>query len=455
MSNSKARERVKWLGAFLLLALAYSSRLARTASLNSFVKHKTPEQEAAEAAAAQAGVAEAKKLRLKTEAEAQAKLKIPKVALLFLTRGDMPHEAAWAAWLSAARGLVPLDVLPPGVCSLNKTLQQPKGPVRDRKETRRLRRSIFVEQALFSIYLHPSPEFNGYSKNSVFYGRSIRLRVKVTWGTHSEVEAMRLLLRAALANPLNQHFVYLCETTIPLYPPTVIYSQLIKEGKSRISACPHADPENPAHSINRWSERMLPLVPRGMWRKSGQWVTLLRKHADIVSEDNAVASEFEEHCEMEANEHYFGVLLAVKRLENETTCTSNAMSCVWPWETGEMSHPVTFQADQITEDLVLERRQDAPKHAKRQKRCKDQDAIRMAEESFVEVASDWRVGCHWRAKTQYNHSTLSGHECALFARKMSPFAKLQVEDVVTSCDKRIKIAPRPSCSKGFGSGWLF
>ena len=66
---------------------------------------------------------------------------------------------------------------------------------------------------------------------------------QVSWGSHSEVEAMRLLLRAALANTLNERFVYLCETTIPIYPPTVVYHQLMKETKSRIDACAKNDPE--------------------------------------------------------------------------------------------------------------------------------------------------------------------------------------------------------------------
>ena len=66
---------------------------------------------------------------------------------------------------------------------------------------------------------------------------------QVSWGSHSEVEAMRLLLRAALANTLNERFVYLCETAIPIYPPTVVYHQLMKETKSRIDACAKSDPE--------------------------------------------------------------------------------------------------------------------------------------------------------------------------------------------------------------------
>ena len=92
--------------------------------------------------------------------------------------------------------------------------------------------------------------------------------------------------------------------------------------------------QDPMHSIGRWDQGMLPVVPREMWRKSGQWITLNRKHADIVARDYSVASEFEEHCPHEANEHYFGVVLAVHGLEQETACASSAMSCVWPWEYG-------------------------------------------------------------------------------------------------------------------------
>lgn len=30
---------------------------------------------------------------------------------MFLTRGDMPHEATWAAWLESAKGMVPIDLV--------------------------------------------------------------------------------------------------------------------------------------------------------------------------------------------------------------------------------------------------------------------------------------------------------------------------------------------------------
>lgn len=51
------------------------------------------------------------------------------------------------------------------------------------------------------------------------------------------VVAMKLLVRAALQEPLNQRFAFICEHTVPLYPATVIWQQLSVEPRSRMNAC--------------------------------------------------------------------------------------------------------------------------------------------------------------------------------------------------------------------------
>ena len=53
-----------------------------------------------------------------------------------------------------------------------------------------------------------------------------------------QVEAHRQMLRAALADPLNQHFVLLSESCVPLYPAAALYWQLVRERRSRVAACP-------------------------------------------------------------------------------------------------------------------------------------------------------------------------------------------------------------------------
>lgn len=61
--------------------------------------------------------------------------------------------------------------------------------------------------------------------------------LQTEWGRWSLVEASRLLLQAALQEPLNQRFILVSESCIPLYPPTTVWQQLLSEDKSRIDAC--------------------------------------------------------------------------------------------------------------------------------------------------------------------------------------------------------------------------
>jgi len=57
------------------------------------------------------------------------------------------------------------------------------------------------------------------------------------WGSPRVSIAERLLLREALKEPRNQRFLLLSDSDVPLYPPTVVWQQLMGEGKSRIDGC--------------------------------------------------------------------------------------------------------------------------------------------------------------------------------------------------------------------------
>ena len=67
---------------------------------------------------------------------------------------------------------------------------------------------------------------------------------QIEWGEFTMVLAMRLLLRTALLDPMNQRFMFACEKTLPLYPATLVYQQLMGEGKSRVAACPNPEEAN-------------------------------------------------------------------------------------------------------------------------------------------------------------------------------------------------------------------
>ncbi len=43
-------------------------------------------------------------------------LQIPKVAMMFLTQGPMPHEELWKRWLASIAGFIPTLCLANAVC---------------------------------------------------------------------------------------------------------------------------------------------------------------------------------------------------------------------------------------------------------------------------------------------------------------------------------------------------
>ena len=49
--------------------------------------------------------------------------------------------------------------------------------------------------------------------------------------------AERNLIAAALEDDLNERFVLLSESCIPLYPAALVWAQLLSEPRSRIHAC--------------------------------------------------------------------------------------------------------------------------------------------------------------------------------------------------------------------------
>ena len=79
----------------------------------------------------------------------------------------------------------------------------------------------------------------GFPPDSLFYGTELPVHVKATWGGFDLVDATKALLRAALLDESNKKLMLVSESCVPLYPPALIYQQLMSEPKSRINACPH------------------------------------------------------------------------------------------------------------------------------------------------------------------------------------------------------------------------
>ncbi|KAL4439715.1 hypothetical protein ABPG75_002716 [Micractinium tetrahymenae] len=229
---------------------------------------------------------------------------------------------------------------------------------------------VIGRQDLFSVYVHTMPGFY-YGNGSIFSGYQIDRRVFVTWGQYTVAEAERRLIISALSDQRNQRFILIRQTCTPLYPPHVVYLQLLSDTKSRVNACANTD----GSMVERWNAALyMPglLIP-DKWRKSTQWKSLTRAHAELVAADRHLAPRFERECysylppvmvrpayvvaqnrtwvhrSCISDEHYIPTLLAIHGRDQETTCY-DALTAA-DWVTGLWS-PVVHHAEDINPDLI-------------------------------------------------------------------------------------------------------
>ncbi|KDD74315.1 hypothetical protein H632_c1407p0, partial [Helicosporidium sp. ATCC 50920] len=340
-----------------------------------------------------------------------AALGMRQVALLFLTTSVVYHEQLWALWLQQAEGLVPSYAGAGGGCGLRFEYEGvgESGAVPGRNLTEGLstdgasakggptmdleaahsacapflspasrrgagsgdaKRSttplsqLLLRQLLFNVYVHPQPSYSD-PPGGVFGPALLprEQRVETVWGTQSLVDATKVLLRAALRNPRNAKLVLLSETTTPLYPPSVLYRQLLLEPLSRLNAC--ARPNWYRAADQRWVPALESAELRlEHWRKSSQWFALTRRHAAAITADRAVERQFRSHCRIAyeplwrtnrvcyPDEHYLPSVLAVLGVEAETDCEGQCTDADWDRRLDPYSaHPYTYRPDELTPQL--------------------------------------------------------------------------------------------------------
>ena len=79
-------------------------------------------------------------------------------------------------------------------------------------------------QHLFTVYVHAPPDFDGYAPSSPFSHSMVQIRNFTKWGDHSTTAVVKSMIQEALINRLNEKFMLLSETCIPLYPPQVTFA---------------------------------------------------------------------------------------------------------------------------------------------------------------------------------------------------------------------------------------
>ncbi|XP_024162959.1 glycosyltransferase BC10 [Rosa chinensis] len=228
--------------------------------------------------------------------------RVPKIALMFLTKGPLPLAPIWERFLKGHEGF-------------------------------------------YSVYVHSLPSFQPhFPPSSVFHGRHIPSQV-AEWGRMSMCDAERRLLANALLDISNEWFILLSESCIPLYNFSVIYQYMRKSKHSYMGAFDDHGP----YGRGRYNDNMAPEVKITQWRKGSQWFEVNRKLAVAIVEDTTFYPKFKEFCRPACyvDEHYFPTMLTIQAgnmLANR--------SITWvDWSRGG-PHPATFGRGDITEEFM-------------------------------------------------------------------------------------------------------
>ncbi|KAH9797968.1 Core-2/I-branching beta-1,6-N-acetylglucosaminyltransferase family protein [Citrus sinensis] len=220
----------------------------------------------------------------------------------------------------------------------------------------------------FSIFIHSAPGFvfdELTTRSKFFYGRQLSNSIQVAWGESSMIAAERLLLEAALEDPANQRFVLLSDSCVPIYNFSYVYKYLMASPRSFVDS--FLDRKE-----SRYNPKMSPTIPKGKWRKGSQWITLIRRHAEVIVDDEIIFPVFKKCCKVGMpvklsrrppldarkgkmnmklqkqhncipDEHYVQTLLAMSELEGELERRTLTYTLWNLSTTGNQNwHPLTF-----------------------------------------------------------------------------------------------------------------
>ncbi|CAM0879048.1 unnamed protein product [Alopecurus aequalis] len=233
----------------------------------------------------------------------------PKIAFLFLVRGDLPLRPLWDKFFQGHEGL-------------------------------------------YSIYVHASP---GYTSSppvdSPFFGRMIPSQ-RTSWGNISLLDAERRLLGNALLDLSNAHFALLSESCIPLFDFPTVHAYITGSNTNFVDS--FDTEESRVRHMPFFAEHNISLA---QWRKGAQWFVMDRVFAlEVISDETYYGPVFrnvDKYGSRFMEEHYIPTLVTLLGLGNRN---SNRSLVYMDWRHPRTAHPKSHSGSEVTEVLIKEMR---------------------------------------------------------------------------------------------------
>ena len=172
-----------------------------------------------------------------------------------------------------------------------------------------------VDKSKYNIYIHYKTD----KKSSNFEKYKLRNSIPTKWGDISLVKAQNLLLKEALKDPLNEYFIFLSNSCIPLKKFDQIYNRLSSKGNFS-----YFNKGNDSQVFPR-CDNLLKFTDVKNIKKASQWSILNRKHADLLTRDEDIYLKW--YSDSDAiqvpDEHAYITYLFSKGLEGELILTDN------------------------------------------------------------------------------------------------------------------------------------
>jgi hypothetical protein len=167
------------------------------------------------------------------------------------------------------------------------------------------------------------------------------------------MQAEKLLFQEALKDMNNKWFILASESCIPLHPFSQFKFALDHgEDKSYVNACSESARLSKVDKHFHENLTIFANVSRKNFRKSEQWVALIRRHAEIIASEEQIAQQFSILKIKFPDEHYIPTVLAHYHEENHTTCGSGFTFTNWNLHYGshfpKPKHPRKYLPHEIS-----------------------------------------------------------------------------------------------------------